>query len=269
MIEDEAALEATEEAETLLSAEPVVEEAKETKDETPGHLVQETDALMHETKETKTETAERPEWLPEQFWKDGKADQEGLGKAYQELRTKMSQGKHKAPKDGKYELPEFDGVFSEDDPAIADFLEIAKEEGLSQDLVSRLAKFYAETTSMLDEHIQTTRSEEMAKLGRNSENVIKTMDTWLTKLHGQGVLSDEELKSIANASQTATFISALNKIRSSYNDPVIPGVSAMDETATTLDDIQSLMSDERYGKDMAYTKGVEKKVYQMHGEKPA
>ncbi|MFM7027824.1 MAG: hypothetical protein ACKOXK_04000, partial [Chakrabartia sp.] len=40
---------------------------------------------------------QRPEWVPEQFWKEGKVDAEGLAKSYHELRAKMDSGKPADP----------------------------------------------------------------------------------------------------------------------------------------------------------------------------
>ena len=45
-----------------------------------------------------------------------------------------------------------------------------------------------------------------------------------------------------------------------------PASASMDVGATTMDEIQELMADPRYGQDMAYTSRVEKKVYALHGE---
>lgn len=42
---------------------------------------------------------QRPEWCPEQFWKDGKADTEGLAKSYAELRSKMDTKPTEPPAD--------------------------------------------------------------------------------------------------------------------------------------------------------------------------
>ncbi|MBF7012537.1 hypothetical protein QUC32_23090 [Novosphingobium resinovorum] len=42
---------------------------------------------------------QRPEWCPEQFWKDGKADTEGLAKSYAELRSKMDSKPADTPAD--------------------------------------------------------------------------------------------------------------------------------------------------------------------------
>lgn len=43
--------------------------------------------------ELKPEGPQRPDGVPEQFWKDGKVDVEGLAKSYGELRSKMDGGK--------------------------------------------------------------------------------------------------------------------------------------------------------------------------------
>ena len=74
---------------------------------------------------------------------------------------------------------------------------------------------------------------------------------------------------MANASTNAAFISALNKIRRSYNEPDIPSVSDTSPDAVSMDDITQMITDPKYGVDMAFTRQVERKVYEMHGEKGA
>lgn len=49
----------------------------------------------------------RPDYIPEKFWKDGKADLEGLAKSYAELETKFSAPKEPAP-EVKEEAPKVD-----------------------------------------------------------------------------------------------------------------------------------------------------------------
>jgi hypothetical protein len=251
--------------EGLLSGEALTEESVAPA-ETPAHLVEETDSLVEPAEPVTAEPpAERPENIPEQFWKDDKVDVDGLAKSYSELRTKMSQGKHKPPKDGKYDFS--DSGLDAEDPLVDQFVDLARDEGLSQDLVMRLAGLYTEANGALDQQIQFKRDEEMAKLGRNGEAVIKTMDDWLGRMAGAGVLSEGELQAIATASTNATFISALNKIRRSYNEPGIPSTENMEPDSVGLDDVQSMMQDPRYGEDQAYTRKVERAVYEMHGEK--
>lgn len=211
------------------------------------------------------EAAERPDYIEEQFWndEDGQVDLEKLAKSYKELRVKMSAGKHKAPEDGQYTLDEVPEI-PEDDEMLGEFLDIARDEGLSQEQVDKILRVYVDTQAIA----QTQVEEERAKLGRNADRIIESMDGWLTNFGKSGVLSDNELNAIANAATSADFINAMNKIRKSYSEPDIPSVEAsMDVQPTTMDEITSLMSDPRYGVDMHYTNQVEQKVYQMHGEK--
>ncbi len=147
---------------------------------------------------------------------------------------------------------------------LGEFLDIAGDEGLSQEQVAKILRVYVDTHAQA----QTDMQEERAKLGRNADRIIESMDGWLTNFGKSGVLSDNELDAIANAATNANFINAMNKIRKSYQEPDIPSVEAsMEAQPTTMDEIQSLMSDPRYGVDMHYTNQVEQKVYQMHGEK--
>ncbi len=215
--------------------------------------------------EPEPEAAERPDYIEEQFWndEDNQVDLEKLAKSYKELRVKMSAGKHKAPENGKYNLDEVPEI-ADDDQMLGEFLDIARDEGLSQEQVDKILRVYVDTHAQA----QTDMQEERAKLGRNADRIIESMDGWLTNFGKSGVLSDNELDAIANAATNANFINAMNKIRKSYQEPDIPSVEAsMEAQPTTMDEIQSLMADPRYGVDMHYTNQVEQKVYAMHGEK--
>ena len=87
------------------------------------------------------------------------------------------------------------------------------------------------------------------------------------RFHSSKVLNDSELEAIANASSNAAFISAMNKIRKSYNEPDIPSAAAQSEVEpTSMSDIEDMMRDERYGSDPAFTQKVERMVYEMNGE---
>lgn len=263
-MDEEIQVDATEEPEGLLSG--TTPETAEPPEETPAHILEETDALVAPDAVAADAPAERPENIPEKFWKDGQVDVDAMAKSYTELRTKMSQGKHKPPKDGKYDLE--DSGLDLDDPIMEKFLDLAREEGLGQDLVRSLTELYKESAGVIEQQIEFKRDEEMAKLGRNADAIIKSMDDWLGRMAGAGVLSEPELQSIASASSSATFISALNKIRRSYNEPAIPSVEVTQPDAITMDDIESMMADERYGADPAYTRKVERMVYEKHGEQP-
>jgi len=210
----------------------------------------------------------RPEFFPENFWsEDDGPDVEGLAKAYSELRAKMSAGKHKAPKDGKYDVTSLkDKGVPDDDPMLKDFVGLAKEQGLSQDQFDQLVSLYSDHIGALEEKIQVNREQEMKKLGRNADKVIQSTEQWLTKLHNAGTLNNDELEAMGKASNNAAFISALHKIRASYMETDIPGIEMQENQKVSMSDVQSMMADPKYGKDAAFTKKVEDMVYAMYGE---
>lgn len=210
----------------------------------------------------------RPEFFPENFWsEDDGPDVEGLAKAYSELRAKMSAGKHKAPKDGKYDVTNLkDKGVPDDDPMLKDFVGLAKDQGLSQDQFDQLVELYANHVGALEEKVTINREQEMKKLGRNADKVIQSTEQWLTKLHNAGTLNGDELEAIGRASNNAAFISALSKIRASYMETDIPGIEMQESQKMSMTDVQSMMADPKYGKDPAFTKKVEDMVYSMFGE---
>lgn len=210
----------------------------------------------------------RPEFFPENFWsEDDGPDVEGLAKAYSELRAKMSAGKHKAPKDGKYDVTNLkDKGVPDDDPMLKDFVGLAKDQGLSQDQFDQLVELYANHVGALEEKVTINREQEMKKLGRNADKVIQSTEQWLTKLHSAGTLNGDELEAIGRASNNAAFISALSKIRASYMETDIPGIEMQESQKMSMTDVQSMMADPKYGKDPAFTKKVEDMVYSMFGE---
>ena len=83
------------------------------------------------------EPADRPEWLPENFWKDGQPDLEGMAKSWHDLRTMIAQGKHKAPAEGKYDTG---ALSSPDDPVAKAYVGWAQKYGVSQAAFDDLAK---------------------------------------------------------------------------------------------------------------------------------
>ena len=258
--------EATEEPTQNDSLIDVAPEQPVEKEETPAHLVPDEEVTVEETAEPVK--VERPDYIEEQFWNEekGETDVEKLGKSYKELRLKMSNGDHKVPKE--YNLEALEGVDREDE-ALVEFLDLAKTEQLSQGQFDTLTKWYMDLQSAQYDAIETDRATEMAKLGRNADSTIKSVEAWVGKFSKSGVLSETEVEAIGQASKSAAFVSALNKIRRAYNEPTIPSTKEVQTEAepTTIADIQSMMQDERYGADPAFTQRVERMVYAMHGEK--
>lgn len=210
----------------------------------------------------------RPDFFPENFWDEEEGpDVEGLAKAYSELRAKMSAGKHKAPKDGKYEVTSLkDKGIPEDDAMLKDFVGLAKDQGLSQEQFDQMVDLYLNHMGAAEEQFKTSRDTEMKKLGRNAEKIVQSTEQWLTKMQNAGTLNQSEIEAIGRASNNAAFISALHKIRASYMETDIPGLEMQESQKMSMTDVQSMMADPKYGKDPAYTKKVEDMVYSMFGE---
>lgn len=89
---------------------------------------------------------QRPEWVPEKFWKDGKVDSEGMAKSYTELEQKLSAPPKKddAPPAKPDEKPDDKGEKKEkppqDNPTFDPYFdEFAKEGKLSEDSYTKLA----------------------------------------------------------------------------------------------------------------------------------
>lgn len=211
---------------------------------------------------------DRPEWMPENFWdeKDG-PDLEALAKSYQEMRSKMSAGKHKAPKDGAYDIASLkDHGVEDDDPLLNEFKGFAKENGLSQDQFDQITQMYVQHVNEMMGETETNREAEMAKLGPKGEKIVGSLNQWLTKLGTSGALSHEEVDAIASKADSAQFIMALNKIRASYGEQPIPDVAVQEGAGTTRADLDAMVADPRYGKDMHYTNTVERKFMEFFGE---
>ena len=255
----------SEESGSLLTPEIQQEGEEQVAEETVPHLVAE--EQQHEA-DDEIDWGDRPDWIPEQFWdkKEGPLV-EKMGKSYIELREKMSAGKHKAPKDGKYDLSSLmDHGVADDDPLLNDFKGFAAENGLSQDQFDQIAQMHLQHMNELFEQTETNREAELAKLGPRGEKIISGLNQWLSKLGNSGALSYEEVDALASAMDRADRVKALQKIRESYGERSIPDTSVQEGTGYTKDELQSMMSDPRYGKDMAFTNDVQNKWYKLHGE---
>ena len=209
----------------------------------------------------------RPDFWPEQFWDDKEGpDVEKLAKSYQELRTKMSQGKHKPPADGKYDTTIFKNAgVSEDDDLLNKYITKSKELGISQESFEEFAKIYMEEMGQVLDNVATNRTEEIKKLGPKANDILKANNVWLGKL-SRTVLNESELSAITKASTSAAFVSALNKIRQASGEQAIPvDAGAVSEGAPSKDDLYAMVGDPRYGKDMVFTRNVENMFVKAFG----
>tara|TARA_R110000803_G_scaffold12616_6_gene36194 strand:+ start:6250 stop:7038 length:789 start_codon:yes stop_codon:yes gene_type:complete len=216
--------------------------------------------------DAEVEWGDRPEWMPDNFWSDDDGpDMEGLAKSYQEMRTKMSQGLHKAPKDGNYDMANLkDAGVENDDPMLSDFTSFAKESGMSQDQFTKLTNMYMQHMGDQMDTADTNREVEMAKLGPKADKIIGGLNTWLGKYQASGSMTESEVNAITGAATNADFISAMTKIRSSYGEQVIPDVNIQESQQYTRVELDQMVGDPRYKTDPVFREKVEGLFMEMY-----
>ena len=255
MSEEQQAVEPSEPAGLLDTAEP--EEAQASS--------QEDAAVEHRSAESipDDEPLERPDWWPENFWKkeDNEPDLEAIAKSWTDMRKIVSQGKHKAPPDGKYDTSVF-GENYENDPLAPTVLSWAKEHGISQaafeDLVTKVNGVASELAPQ-----GPSIEEEMKQLGPNAPAKINSMVNWARGMVNKGVFSAEDFEEFKIAGGTAKGLNMLMKLRSSYEGRM-PIESQPIEGGESDEELRAMINDQYY-KDPVYRAKVERKFQQRYG----
>jgi hypothetical protein len=201
---------------------------------------------------------DRPEWLPENFWdgEKGEAKYESLAKSWADLRKTISQGKHKAPADGKYDVAAW-GEDADTNPMAQTLVGWAKEQNLSQaqfdDLVTKLQSQAKEV--MQGETIDPAA--ELKQLGPNANAIVDGMVNWARGLVQKGIWGGDDFEEFKVMGGTAKGLKALMKVREAYEGR-IPIETAPMEGAPSKDDLYQMVGDPRYQTDPAYRQRVEK-----------
>lgn len=211
------------------------------------------------------EPVDRPEWWPENFWKDNEPDLEGIAKSWKDMRKMVSQGKQKAPADGNYDTKAF-GENADNLPMVPLFKEWAKENGISQVAFDSLAKQLTDkaaevTASMAGSNVDPAA--ERKALGANAEAVINGMVSWARGLVNKGVWNKDDFEEFKVMGGTAKGLKALMKIRESYEGR-IPVESEPMEGMPTDQELQAMVGDKRYQTDPGYRQKVERLFSQRY-----
>ena len=201
---------------------------------------------------------ERPDYWPENFWKkdENEPDLEGIAKSWTDLRKQISQGKHKAPADGKYDLKVF-GEEGETNPMATTLSSWAKDNGLSQSAFDDLVGNLQTQAKELMQGDMIDPAAEMKQLGPNGGAIVNGMVDWARGLVNKGVWSKDDFEEFKIMGGTARGITALMKVREAYEGRV-PTQSAPLEGAPSKDELYQMVNDPRYKTDAAYRNKVEK-----------
>lgn len=213
--------------------------------------------ISHKADAPAAEPTGRPDWLPENFWKEDKADYEGMAKSWSDLRKMVSQGKHKAPEGGKYDTSAVgDGV----PPGLTEY---AAKWGLSQAAFEELAK---QTQSVAAEAAGPTidTQAELKALGPNANAIINGMVDWARGLVAKGVWSKDDFEEFKIMGGTAKGMNAMLKLRGAFEGRV-PIESAPVEGAPSKEELYAMVADPKYKTDAAYRQKVERMFQQNLG----
>jgi len=230
----------------------------EATDESQQAPSEESTAVDHRAKESipEDEPKDRPEWWPENFWKGNEPDLEGIAKSWKDMRKMVSQGKHKAPPEGKYDLTAF-GEGADKLPMVPVFQKWATENGISQSAFDGLA---TELTQMASEALAQPNFDPVAEkkaLGPNADAVINGMVNWARGLVNKGIWNGDDFEEFKVMGGTSRGLKALMKIRESYEGR-IPTESMPIEGMPTDQELQQMVGDPKYQTDAAYRAKVEK-----------
>ena len=201
------------------------------------------------------EELERPEDWPEEFWDEEGPDVVGLMQSYKELRTKMSQGKHKAP-EGDYEL----NVVTEsgvdvEEPGFQTFLTWAKENGISQGAMEDLAVEIGKSIKSETEAFELDAAQEKAKLGEKAQEKITMVENLIAK----APLSDDERTNLAYSLDSADSINAFIKYHQAITNEGIPITPAVNSGQMTKEELDAAVNDPRWLSDANWRQGIEKR----------
>ena len=211
------------------------------------------------------EPLERPDWFPKNFWKEEESepDLEGMAKSWSDLRKKISQGKHKAPEDGNYDLSAF-GDTPDDDPIRQHVVDWAKEYGVSQAALDDLVGQVVDMNMQNAETYKMNIDQEKKALGPNADSRIQGIVKWGANLVQKGVWGKDDFEEFKVMGGTAKGISALEKLRASYEGR-IPTETAPVEGAPSKDELYQMVADPKYKTDPSYRAKVEKLFSQNFG----
>ena len=206
----------------------------------------------------KDDKAARPDFWPENFWKkdSNEPDMEGIAKSWSDLRKQISQGKHKAPADGKYDLKVF-GDKAEGNAVAESMTKWAAANGVSQAAFDELVSDLQEKGQSIMGQDMVDPQAELKALGPNANAIVDGMVNWARGLVNKGVWSADDFEEFKIMGGTARGIRALMKVRESYEGRV-PVDSAPLEGTMSKDDLYQMVNDPKYKSDPAYRQKVEK-----------
>lgn len=213
------------------------------------------------------QTPQRPDWVPEKFWKDGKVDQEGLAKSYAELEKKVSTPPaDQKPKDGEKPTtnPTGEAAF---DPFFKEFEAEGKLSDKSYESLQKLGL----PKAVVDQYIAGVQASQAATEARIFETVggkdnYTKIASWAREnlsaaeieAYNKAVGGSAEEASLAVSGLAAKFAKAEGQPAKLYGgkgtEPATGGAFK------SWAQVTEAMNDPRYKNDPAYRDGVAQRL---------
>lgn len=212
--------------------------------------------VLEEVPAEETPVAERPEHIPEKFWRDGNVDVDEMAKSYAQLETYVG-GKEDALREKlieelanehaetvpeNYELPKLpEGITEEmvqENPMYSWWQETAKTNGMNQEEYEAGINAYVEMMQSQQPNLE----KEMEALGENANSRIDAVNAWASKN-----FPPEEYEAIQYSLGTsASGIQALERIMEMNKTGVRSEQFTQPEKQLTMADARAMMQDKRY-----------------------
>tara|TARA_X000001382_G_scaffold125035_1_gene110156 strand:- start:933 stop:1655 length:723 start_codon:yes stop_codon:yes gene_type:complete len=220
-----------------------------------------------EVKDEVGEVAERPEWLPEKFFKDGNPDYEGLAKSYTEAETYIGKKKEDLTAEiktqmeadviknlpetpDKYSLPEIPDSYNTDTPLMDGWKKYCHENKLGQEAFNKGIDLFIESQPA------PNLEEEKQKLGENANQRIEAVSLWVNKNF------DEAQKPMLEMMcSTSSGVEAVEKIMNMLQNSMSNAPESTQTLGKTRADLQEMMKDRKYwhptSRDENYVKQID------------
>lgn len=233
----------------MADANPAADTAADTSEPTlfdtlPGQSPPEAGAAGEVS--SQTQDPGRPDWFPEEYWKDGKPDIDGFREA---AKSEMLKGRPESA--DKYEIPALEGVETMDVEGAEItkwWRETAFARGLSQEdfnkgIETYVAQIRANGEMWMRQDEEALKAER-EKLGENADARLQSLGNWV-----RTTFQGEELAAITGIARTAAGVKVLERLMAATRDGVIPGGADFEpsvDTGPSEEEIKALMQDRRY-----------------------
>lgn len=222
--------------------------------------------------------AQRPDYIPEKFWRDGAPDIENMAKSYaeltawkntktEELMKQLDAERLKARPEAadKYEIPDIEGVDKQllaESPLVAYWRETAFNAGLPQEAFNEGIAKYMEALDMTGPNLE----EEAKVLGENAEARIAAVSQW-----AQAQFTDPaEFEAIQRLGQSAAGIKVLERM---MGNPATGNDNVAVPKVVTIEQLKQMQLDPRYwnpaSRDPQFVKDVDEGFQRLYGAKRA